>query len=338
MKIVRASGTWASASPRVCAGPTSISSTARPPTSRSSRPSKVRVGQASARCPRSRTRRRSGGTGRRPRPRRAIEPGEQRRRHLAHLVRGRRAGGHDLGAADELVAVAVVAVGVGVDDRADRRGQRRRAPSPSSIAGRELAGRTACRRAATPRRRRPARRCSSPSRRRAAGRRSTRRRPRADPCVVLTACPGILPPRPGPTMPAMRQLSGIDVSFLNMETSTAFGHVVVAEHLRPQRPRPAAPGSRRPSRSSSSASTSSPRSAAAWSRCRSVSTCRTGSRTPSSTSTSTSATTPSPRPGTPEQLGRGRVSRIVARPLDRSRPLWELYVIEGVEDGRGSRS
>ena len=39
-----------------------------------------------------------------------------------------------------------------------------------------------------------------------------------------------------------------------------------------------------------------------------------------------------PPPGTPEQLA-DVVSRIVARPLDRSRPLWELYVIEGVENG-----
>jgi WS/DGAT/MGAT family acyltransferase len=37
-------------------------------------------------------------------------------------------------------------------------------------------------------------------------------------------------------------------------------------------------------------------------------------------------------PGTPEQLGE-TVSRIVGRPLDRTRPLWELYVIEGLEGG-----
>ena len=40
-----------------------------------------------------------------------------------------------------------------------------------------------------------------------------------------------------------------------------------------------------------------------------------------------------PSPGSPEQLS-DVVSRIHARPLDRSRPLWELYVIDGVDDGR----
>jgi diacylglycerol O-acyltransferase / wax synthase len=40
-----------------------------------------------------------------------------------------------------------------------------------------------------------------------------------------------------------------------------------------------------------------------------------------------------PAPGTPEQLGEV-ISRIHARPLDRRRPMWELYVIEGVDGGR----
>ncbi|MBW2280934.1 MAG: wax ester/triacylglycerol synthase family O-acyltransferase [Deltaproteobacteria bacterium] len=39
-----------------------------------------------------------------------------------------------------------------------------------------------------------------------------------------------------------------------------------------------------------------------------------------------------PPPGTPQQLS-ALVSRIAARPLDRSRPLWELYMIEGLQDG-----
>lgn len=40
-----------------------------------------------------------------------------------------------------------------------------------------------------------------------------------------------------------------------------------------------------------------------------------------------------PRPGDPDQL-RDLVARIVARPLDRNRPLWEMYVVEGLEGGR----
>ena len=37
-------------------------------------------------------------------------------------------------------------------------------------------------------------------------------------------------------------------------------------------------------------------------------------------------------PGRPDQLAE-QISRIVGRPMDRSRPLWEVYVIEGLQEG-----
>lgn len=40
-----------------------------------------------------------------------------------------------------------------------------------------------------------------------------------------------------------------------------------------------------------------------------------------------------PRPGSEEQL-RELVARIMSRPLDRSRPLWEMYLVEGIADDR----
>ncbi len=40
-----------------------------------------------------------------------------------------------------------------------------------------------------------------------------------------------------------------------------------------------------------------------------------------------------PRPGTDEQL-LDLVSRLVSRPLDRSRPLWEMYLVEGLVEDR----
>ncbi|HEX6446121.1 MAG TPA: wax ester/triacylglycerol synthase family O-acyltransferase, partial [Streptosporangiales bacterium] len=40
-----------------------------------------------------------------------------------------------------------------------------------------------------------------------------------------------------------------------------------------------------------------------------------------------------PKPGTYQQL-REFVARVMSRPLDRDRPLWEMYLVEGVEDNR----
>jgi diacylglycerol O-acyltransferase / wax synthase len=42
-----------------------------------------------------------------------------------------------------------------------------------------------------------------------------------------------------------------------------------------------------------------------------------------------------PQPGTDQKLAE-QVARIFARPLDRSRPLWELYLIHGLEGGRSA--
>jgi WS/DGAT/MGAT family acyltransferase len=130
----------------------------------------------------------------------------------------------------------------------------------------------------------------------------------------------------------MRQLNGIDVSFLNMETASVFGHVSSVTIYDPE----GAPGG------------------AGLDATKQIILERIDQLTPFRrrlVEVPLGLDLPYwiedpnfdidfhvrhhavPPPGNPEQLAEA-VSRIIARPLDRHRPLWELYVIEGVDNGR----
>ena len=135
----------------------------------------------------------------------------------------------------------------------------------------------------------------------------------------------------------MRQLSGIDVSFLNMETSTAFGHVSSLNIYDPT----AAPGGAGLEATKQIILERIDQLAPFRRRLVEV---------PLGLDLPYWIEDPDfdidfhvrhhavAAAGHARAARRGRVSRIVARPLDRSRPLWELYVIEGVDGRRGSPS
>ncbi|MEO7398308.1 MAG: wax ester/triacylglycerol synthase family O-acyltransferase [Ilumatobacteraceae bacterium] len=128
----------------------------------------------------------------------------------------------------------------------------------------------------------------------------------------------------------MRQLSGIDVSFLNMETATTFGHVSSLNIYDPT----GAPGGA--GLEATKQIILERIDLLAPFRRRLV-------EVPLGLDMPYWIEDPDfdidfhvrhhavPPPGNAEQLAEV-ISRIVARPLDRSRPLWELYVIEGVEN------
>ena len=130
----------------------------------------------------------------------------------------------------------------------------------------------------------------------------------------------------------MKQLSGIDVSFLNMETASVFGHVSSLNLYDPA----GAPGGA--GLEATKALILERIDKLAPFRRRLV-------EVPLGLDLPYWIEDPDfdidfhvrhhavPPPGTPEQLGEV-VSRIQARALDRSKPLWELYVIEGVDNGR----
>ena len=69
--------------------------------------------------------------------------------------------------------------------------------------------------------------------------------------------------------------------------------------------------------------------------CRSGRAGRSGSTTPTSTSSTTCAITALPPPGSEEQL-KNLASRVFAQQLDRTKPLWEIWLVEGL--GRGNRA
>ena len=60
---------------------------------------------------------------------------------------------------------------------------------------------------------------------------------------------------------------------------------------------------------------------------------RSGSTTPSSTSTTTSGAPRCPSPGGMRELG-DFAADVISRQLHRDRPLWEMWIVEGVEDGK----
>ncbi len=68
-------------------------------------------------------------------------------------------------------------------------------------------------------------------------------------------------------------------------------------------------------------------------RCPATSPTRSGSTTSTSTSATTCAAPRCPARATPSSCASWS-SRIVSRPLDRHRPLWEIYFVEGLADGR----
>ena len=124
------------------------------------------------------------------------------------------------------------------------------------------------------------------------------------------------------------RLTAIDASFLHQEGPTSHMHVGAAD----DRSR----GRRRPSPrcwTRCAGACTSCRATARSSRCRRPGPAgRCGSTTRASTSSTTCATPRCRDPGSEEQLLL-LAGRIFSQQLDRSKPLWEVWMVEGLEDG-----
>jgi len=130
----------------------------------------------------------------------------------------------------------------------------------------------------------------------------------------------------------MEQLSGLDATFLYMETARNYGHVGGLQIFA----QPAEPHERTPEEDA--ANTEFLYGLASYTRRRLVEVPfgldhPYWIEDPDFDREFHERTLAVPSPGTDRQLEQV-VSRIASRPLDRSKPLWELYRIEGVDEGR----
>ncbi len=131
----------------------------------------------------------------------------------------------------------------------------------------------------------------------------------------------------------MEQLTGLDATFLYLETPSLHMHVSMAGDLRPVH-RPGRVLLRQAARPGRAPDWSWPRSSVGdWSRSHSAWATPTGSTTRHSTSSTTYAARRVPAPGGVEELARF-VGDVCSRQLDRSKPLWEMYIVEGLRGGQ----
>ena len=134
----------------------------------------------------------------------------------------------------------------------------------------------------------------------------------------------------------MKRLSGWDAVLLYSEAPNVHMHTIkvavieLDEDSRGFDDRRVSPGHRR------AGWTSWSRSAISSSTSRSSSTTRCGGRTATSISTTTSGHGRLAAPGGRRELDEA-IGQIASTPLDRDRPLWEMYFVEGLANERGSR-
>ncbi len=131
----------------------------------------------------------------------------------------------------------------------------------------------------------------------------------------------------------MEPLSGLDASFLYLETPTLHMHVEMVTVFDPS----TVPGGYSFAKMQAQIAVPHPPGAglppAAWSRSRSAWATRCGSTTPHFDIDYHVRRTAVPRPGGLLELA-DLAGDIASRQLDRAKPLWEIWIVEGLEDDR----